>query len=50
MNHLDCIANRQRRSRLRDAVFAVLVALGAVVSVSTVSTAADAASTRIASR
>ena len=50
MSHLDCIANRQRRSRLRDAVFAVLVALGAVVSVSTVSAAADAASTRIASR
>lgn len=48
MNHLDNIAIRQRKSRVRDAIFAVFVALGAVVSISTMSTVANAASTHIA--
>jgi hypothetical protein len=48
MNHLDNIAIRQRKSRVRDAIFAAFVALGAIVSISTVSTAANAASTHIA--
>jgi hypothetical protein len=50
MNHLDNIASRQRKSRVRDAIFAAFVALGAVVSISTVSTVAHAASTHVASR
>jgi hypothetical protein len=50
MKHLDHIALRQRQSRLRDAIFAAFVALGAVVSISTMSTVASAASTHIASR
>ena len=50
MNHLDNIAVRQRKSRLRDAIFAAFVALGAVVSISTMSTVASAASTHMASR
>jgi hypothetical protein len=50
MKHLDNIANRQRKSRVRDAIFAAFVALGAVVSISTVSTVANAASTHVASR
>ena len=49
MNHLDNIAIRQRKSRVRDAIFAVFVALGAIVSISTISTAANAASTHISS-
>jgi hypothetical protein len=47
MSHLDSIANRQRSSRIRDAIFAAFVALGAVVSISTVSTVAHAASTHL---
>jgi hypothetical protein len=50
MTHLDNIAIRQRGSRVRDAIFAAFVALGAIVSVSTVSTVAHAASTHMASR
>jgi hypothetical protein len=50
MTHLDQIAVRQRGSRVRDAIFAAFVALGAVVSISTLSTVANAASTHIASR
>jgi hypothetical protein len=50
MSHLDNIAIRQRKSRVRDAIFAVFVALGAVGSISTLSTVAHAASTHIASR
>jgi len=46
-NRLVTIANRQRRTRLRDALFAVAVALAAVVSLSTVAVAADAASTHV---
>ncbi len=43
MNRLDTIATRQRRSRLRDAIFAGCVALAAVVSITSVSTACHAA-------
>jgi hypothetical protein len=50
MKHLDNIAIRQRSSRIRDAIFAAFVALGAVVSISTMSTVANAASTHVASR
>ena len=57
MNHLNNIAIRQRNSRIRDAIFAAFVTLGAIVSITTISTAADAASThraptavRVASR
>jgi hypothetical protein len=50
MNHLDNIAIRQRNSRVRDAIFAAFVALGAVISLGTMSTAAQAASTHLASR
>jgi hypothetical protein len=50
MNHLDRIATRQRKSLIRDVIFAAFVALGAIVSLGTVSTVANAASTHIASR
>lgn len=50
MKHLDNIAIRQRNSRLRDAIFAAFVALGAVVSVGTMSTVAQAASTHVVAR
>jgi hypothetical protein len=50
MNHLDSIATRQRKSLIRDAIFAAFVALGAIVSLGTVSAVANAASTHIASR
>ena len=50
MSHLDNIATRQRNSRLRDAVFAVFVALGAIVSIGTMSTVAHAASTHLVGR
>lgn len=45
MNRLDTIATRQRKSVVRDAVFAVAIALAAFVSVTTVSTACQAATT-----
>lgn len=50
MNHLDSIATRQRNSRVRDAIFAAFVALGAVISLGTMSTVAQAASTHLTSR
>ena len=48
-NRLATIAVRQKKSFVRDVVFAAFVALAAVVSLSTVSLAADVAQT-IASR
>jgi hypothetical protein len=48
MNHLTNIANRQRHSRVRDAIFAAFVALATIVSVTAVSTVAQAASTHVA--
>jgi hypothetical protein len=44
MNHLANITHRQRNSRLKDAVFAALVSLGAIVSITSVSTVARASS------
>ena len=44
MNRLDTIANRQRKSRSRDFLFAAFVALATLVSLSSVAVAADAAS------
>lgn len=42
---LETIAHRHSKNRVRDALFAVCVALATVVSISTVSTASHAAST-----
>jgi hypothetical protein len=42
-NRLSSISARQKRTRLRDALFAAFLALAAVVSVTSVSTAAHAA-------
>jgi hypothetical protein len=42
-NHLGNIVTRQRKTRVRDAIFAVCIAIAAVVSVTSVSTACDAA-------
>jgi hypothetical protein len=41
-NRLATIANRQRRSRTRDLVFAAFVALAAIVSATSIGTAASA--------
>jgi hypothetical protein len=47
---LATIANRQRRSRVRDFLFAIGVAAAAIVSTATLETAANAASTHVAQR
>jgi len=44
MNHLDNIASRQRKSLVRDALFATFVALATIVSVTTVTQVAAASS------
>jgi len=44
MSHLENIATRQRKSLVRDALFAALVAIATVVSVSTVTQAVEASS------
>jgi hypothetical protein len=44
---LDRIASRQRQSRVRDAVFALAIAVLAMVSVTSVSTACHAATTTV---
>jgi hypothetical protein len=44
MSHLENIAMRQRRSRVRDALFAAFVALAAITAVTTVTTAVVASS------
>jgi len=44
MNRLDTIASRQRKSRVRDALFAALVAVAAAVSISSMHTAIVASS------
>ncbi|MGN6104554.1 MAG: hypothetical protein ACTHU0_05595 [Kofleriaceae bacterium] len=49
-NRLDTIATRQRSTRVRDALFASLVALATAISVASIGAAAAAASTQIASR
>ena len=45
MTHLNAIETRQRKSAVRDLLFAAFVALAAVISVSTVTTAIMTAST-----
>jgi hypothetical protein len=42
MSHLDNIANRQKKSLVRDALFATAVAFAAIVSVTTVTQVAAA--------
>lgn len=49
-NRLSTIAVRQQKTLVRDAVFAMFVALAAVVSVTTVGTAIHAASSHVAQR
>jgi hypothetical protein len=44
MSHLENIATRQRKSIVRDAFFAALVAIAAILSISTVSQAVQASS------
>jgi hypothetical protein len=44
MSHLENIATRQRKSLVRDAVFATFVALAAIVSITTVTQAVAASS------
>jgi hypothetical protein len=44
MSHLDNIATRQRKSLVRDALFATFVALAAIVAISTVTKAVVASS------
>jgi hypothetical protein len=44
MSHLDNIAARQRKSLVRDALFATLVAFATLVSISTVTQAVHASS------
>lgn len=50
MSHLTSITSRQRNTRIRDAVFAAFVALGAIISITTLSTAAHTASTHVGNR
>jgi hypothetical protein len=50
MNHLDQIATRQRRSRIRDVAFAALVVVAGAVSLSAVRTAVSAAHSQVADR
>lgn len=49
-SRLETIVTRQRKSFVRDVVFAAFVALAAVVSIASVSTAVEASSTRVAQR
>jgi hypothetical protein len=44
MSHLENIATRQRKSRVRDAIFAMFVALAAITAVTTVTKAVVASS------
>lgn len=49
-NRLATIASAQKKTRIRDAIFACFVALAAVVTVTTVSTATSNANTTVAAR
>jgi hypothetical protein len=49
-NRLDGIATRQRKTFVRDALFAAFVALAAVISITSLNTAASAASTHLVQR
>jgi hypothetical protein len=48
MNRLETIANRQRKNRLRDVMFAAVVGLAAIIGATTVGTACAVASTHVA--
>jgi hypothetical protein len=50
MNRLDTIATRQKKSFVRDVVFAACIALAAVVSITGVSTAVAGAHTHVSAR
>jgi len=50
MNRLETIANRQRRSRARDLVFAGFIALLALVGGTTIGVTIHGAMTHVASR
>ena len=50
MTRLETIADRQRRSRIRDLAFAALVVLAGAVSLTCVSTAIHSASHSVAQR
>lgn len=50
MNRLETIANRQRKNRLRDVMFAAVVGLAAIIGATTVGTACAVASTHVAQR
>ncbi len=50
MNHLDTITTRQRKSLVRDAMFATLIALAAFVSITTIGSAAHGANTHVGQR
>jgi len=43
MTRLETIVTAQKKTRVRDAIFACFVALAAAISITTVTTAADAA-------
>lgn len=47
---LATIATAQKKTRVRDALFAAVVALAAAISVSSVATAANAANTHVTQR
>ena len=49
-NRLSTIADRQRKSRVRDVLFAAVVALATIVGLSSVAVAADAASAQVFGR
>lgn len=50
MNRLDHIATRQRKTRIRDAIFAAFLAFGTIISLGAMSAVAHAASTHVAGR
>jgi hypothetical protein len=50
MNRLDSIAAHQRRSRVRDLVFAALVVVAGAISISSVHAATQAAHSDVAQR
>ncbi len=50
MTRLDTIATRQRKSFVRDAMFATLVAIAAVISLTTVGSAVHGANTHLVQR
>ena len=49
-NRLATIASAQKKTRVRDAIFAAFVVLGAAIAVTSVSAVASSASTHVAQR